>query len=93
MRPEATPTDTNLDAASLVVTLNDQPFVSGSVVSEENEYRLAARVRDLAGTEATASLRFTIDLTAPVITISGVADGEVTSRDVVPVVKIAGEGR
>jgi hypothetical protein len=37
-----------------------------------------------AGNQGSDTVTFTIDLTAPVVTITGIAEGEITNRDVVP---------
>lgn len=53
-----------------------------------HQYRL--RARDAAGNEATLeSIAFVVDSTAPVITISGVADGDLLNHAVTPVITIS----
>ncbi len=55
---------------SLVLTLDGNPFVSGTAVSSEGEHLLAATAVDLAGNRTDASIRFTLDRTAPVVAVS-----------------------
>ena len=49
---------------------------TGKVVTADGFYHLSVTSTDRAGNSANKSLYFTIDRTAPVITISGVTDGE-----------------
>ena len=86
--PQVTVTDTNLDSAATVLTLNGAPFSSGDLVSAEGDYELFVLARDRAGNEATVSVLFTLDFTPPEITIAGVTDGLVTQNDVTPVVTV-----
>ena len=86
--PEVTITDTNLDSAATVLTLDGAPFSSGDTVSAEGDYELFVLARDLAGNETTVTVAFTLDFTPPEITITGVSDGLVTQLDVTPVVAV-----
>ena len=86
--PVVTITDTNLDSAATVLTLNDAPFSSGDTVSAEGDYELFVLARDRAGNETTVTVVFTLDFTPPEITIIGVSDGLVTQLDVTPVVTV-----
>lgn len=61
--------------ATQAVTLDGQAFTSGSVVAAEGPHAVSATVVDLAGNTKTASVEFTVDLTAPAIAIEGVEDG------------------
>jgi hypothetical protein len=70
------------------ITLNEQPFVPGTELTAEGEYRLVMTVEDQAGNQAAQTIRFFIDKTAPVITMAGVADGVFYNADVTPVVGI-----
>jgi hypothetical protein len=73
--PAVSFTDPNLTETT--VTLNGAPFVSGTVVSQEGTYELIAEASDCAGNSASSEIPFTIDTTAPVITVSGVSDGDI----------------
>ncbi|WP_245814461.1 CARDB domain-containing protein [Cystobacter ferrugineus] len=84
--PVVTVSDSHL--AGSTVTLNGVPFVSGRRVEEEGSYQLLVRAQDAAGNESSASATFVVDLTTPVITVSGVSDGELLSRSVTPVVSV-----
>lgn len=66
--PSISVTDTNLDTSS--ITLNDAPFASGTIVSDEDEYTLRVTATDLAGNEALETVSFTVDKTPPVVTVS-----------------------
>ncbi len=50
-------------------TLNSAEFVSGSKVSNENEYILRATAKDLAGNESILEYKFAIDKTPPEVKI------------------------
>ena len=62
--PVVTITEANPAESSL--TLNGQPFVSGTNISQEGVYVLVASCVDLAGNHAGVNLSFIIDKTAPV---------------------------
>ncbi len=71
-------TDAHLVSTS--ITLNGAPFVSGTAVSADGDYTLRASAADAAGNlSPEAVVHFTIDKTAPLVTITGVADGQVTA--------------
>lgn len=57
--------DLNLD--SHTISLNGQPFVSGTTVSADGDYTLIVSARDLAGNQSEQTVRFRLDQTAPVI--------------------------
>ena len=79
---------TDLYIAGQSITLNGEPFVSGSLVSAEDEYILEVWAIDLAGNEASADLSFVIDKTPPEIVITGVSDGVYYNADVTPIIDI-----
>jgi parallel beta-helix repeat protein len=60
--------DANIDITS--ITLNGNSFTSGNTVSTENTYTLVVQVNDKAGNTANKTITFTIDKTAPTITIA-----------------------
>lgn len=61
------------------ITLGADAFVSGSVVSADGSYLLSVVARDLAGNVATASVRFQIDTTAPLLSFITPLDGDQTT--------------
>ncbi|MHB8875654.1 MAG: DUF7305 domain-containing protein, partial [Myxococcaceae bacterium] len=65
--------DTNL--ASISATLDGAPFTSGTTVASEGPHLVVATATDLAGRTGTGQVAFTLDLTPPVIQVSGVTDG------------------
>jgi hypothetical protein len=69
-------------------TLNDQPYVSGTPVSAEGAYALAVSATDAATNVANATIHFEIDKTAPVVTVTGVAEGAFYNVDVTPIVTV-----
>lgn len=86
--PSVTPvfSATDLHLASVTGTLDGAPFTSGTAVLAEGDHRLVVTATDQAGNSATKELTFTLDRTAPVITVSGVADGWIgKDASVVPV--------
>ena len=63
-------------SATLTVTLNGQPFVSGSTVSADGSYTLKANARDCAGNASPeTSIAFTVDTVAPRIVTLDPAEG------------------
>ncbi|UUZ54343.1 hypothetical protein LP419_39275 [Massilia sp. H-1] len=59
-------TEPNLKTSSL--TLNGQPYVSGTPVAAEGSYTLAVTAQDQAGNSASLVRHFTLDRTAPAVT-------------------------
>ncbi|WP_017471216.1 Ig-like domain-containing protein [Amphibacillus jilinensis] len=59
--------DQHLDEEASTVTLNDQPFESGTNLVDEQDYVLKASIADLADNVTERTIVFTIDKTAPVI--------------------------
>ena len=84
--PIAIAVDEHLTGLELL--LDGQAFVSGTEVSAEGLHSLSATATDCAGNEQTDTRTFRIDLSAPVITISGVTDGQVSPDPVTPVITI-----
>ncbi len=76
-RGPVNPVVTATDAAplALTVSVDGTSFGAGGSVTAEGAHELVARARDAAGNETSVTLRFTIDETPPVISITGVADG------------------
>jgi hypothetical protein len=86
----ATITVTSLypNPADTVVTLNGQPYVSGTAITAAASYTLTVSAQDLAGNKASTTVSFVIYRTAPVITIAGVTNGEVSNGPVTPVITV-----
>jgi hypothetical protein len=66
----------------LRITSGGLPFVSGEQVSEDGSYLLEIYAVDLAGNATQVYVNFAIDRVAPVIEISGVADGAIYADEV-----------
>lgn len=77
---------TDLHLTSVTATLDGAPFTSGTSVSAEGNHSLVVTAHDGAGNSASTTVSFTIDATAPGITITGVTDGEVRAGNITPVV-------
>lgn len=67
VKPVITYSDENLDEKNTYVTLNGQPFKSGTVLDYEQDYVLKAHIADLAKNITERTIVFTIDKTAPKI--------------------------
>jgi hypothetical protein len=83
-------TDTNLDSSKTVITLNGNPFASGTTISKDTTYTLYAKVVDKAGSTVEKTVSFRIDKSVPMITIVGVHDGMRTSDNVTVTISFAG---
>jgi len=88
VRPEISVVDAGLDFVN--ATLDGAPFESGAVVGE-GDHLLEVEAVDAAGNTASTSISFVVDLTDPLVTISGFTDGLVTEQPVVPVVTVSDE--
>jgi hypothetical protein len=62
-------------AVTIEITLNSQPFSSGTSISGEGSYLLAVTATDAAGNVANLERSFSIDLTPPVLSGLSLADG------------------
>ncbi|HEX8698661.1 MAG TPA: hypothetical protein VF815_07485, partial [Myxococcaceae bacterium] len=62
--------------ATVEARLDGQPFTSGTPVSAEGAHELVVVARDGIGREARASVGFAIDTTPPLLTLSGVDEGQ-----------------
>ena len=60
-------------------TLNDQPFTSGTPISEEGAYTLVITASDLVGNTAQFSLMFALDFT-PLLTVTSPLDNHHTNE-------------
>jgi RHS repeat-associated protein len=73
----------NDPAAAISATLNGAAFTSGTTIATDGSYSLNATATDSVGHTGTATATFTIDRTAPVVTItSPVNDASVTMSSV-----------
>ncbi|ADU31807.1 Ig-like domain-containing protein [Evansella cellulosilytica] len=82
--PEVTYSDTNLDTSRTSVTLNDEPFVNGTLLEEEMDYILRAVVTDLADNVSSRTIVFTIDKTAPTIRFTEPLSNQYFNSYVIP---------
>jgi|GEM_PF-1047923 len=57
------------DAVEITLLLNGRPFTSGTEVSEDGDYILAATAKDCAGNRADLNATFQVDQVAPAVTI------------------------
>jgi hypothetical protein len=72
---------TDTKPVTTTITLNGQPFVSGTAVTASGSYTLAVSAVDTANNTASAGLQFTIDKDAPAVVItSPVENAQLTSR-------------
>lgn len=81
--PVITISDTYLKNSS--VTLNGQPYLSGTLISDPGSYTLTVSADDMAGNSASQAIHFTIDTTAPVLTVSTLSDGSYTNNEILNV--------
>ncbi|MCP3964367.1 MAG: tandem-95 repeat protein, partial [bacterium] len=72
----------------VTITLDGQPFVSGTTITAEGDYTLEITAADQCGNSSPETVTFTIDKTPPAIAITGVADGDCVNTDVVPVITV-----
>ena len=66
---------TDFTLKSTTATLDGAPFASGATVSAEGSHELTVTARDESEHESTKKVSFVLDLTKPVVTISGVSAG------------------
>src|SRR5262249_58576381 len=75
----------DITPVSVAATLDGQAFVSGTPISgPEGAHTLAITATDAAGNSSSSQIRFTFDFTPPVITITGVTDGQYSRQPVTP---------
>ena len=77
----------NPEEATLTATLNGKDY-NFDEISEEGDYELVIRAVGTNGLENTLVINFTIDKTAPIITVNGIADGKIYNTDVIPNVTV-----
>jgi subtilase family serine protease len=83
---DVVPVITITDASPVVssATMDQAPFASGTTVSAEGDHVLTVEATDSWGNTSTAVVHFTIDITPPEISVTGVADGETRDAPVSP---------
>ncbi|MEA2572468.1 MAG: hypothetical protein QOI24_4469 [Acidobacteriota bacterium] len=64
----------NDPAATIAATINGAPFTSGTTIATDGSYSLSATATDSVGHTGSATATFTIDRTAPVVTITSPAN-------------------
>src|SRR5262249_8863327 len=75
-------TTTSLVAFTATITLDNQPFTSGTMVSAEGDHVLFIRAVDSFNNARQLTIRFTIDKTPPVLPLSGVQNGDILNHSV-----------
>lgn len=73
----------NPEEATLTATLNGKDY-NFDEISEEGVYELVITAVGVNGVESTLVINFTIDKTAPIITVNGIEDGKMYNIDVIP---------
>jgi lactocepin len=74
----------NANEGTVTATLNGKAY-KGEEITVGGEYELIVSATNLAGNASTYKVNFTIDNTAPVITVTGVEDGKLYKTNVTPV--------
>lgn len=85
LTPSFTATDAHL--AQVSATLDGAPWLSGAPVVTEGPRLLVVTASDAAGNSAQRIISFTLDFTAPVISITGVTNGA-TGASFMPIVSV-----
>lgn len=78
--PIVTVSDANIKTSS--ITLDGQPYLSGTTVSVAGNHALQINVDDLAGNSASQTIHFTIDTTKPILMVSTLSNGSYTNNEV-----------
>ncbi len=84
--PKVTIEDAHLSVRT--VTLNGEPYESGTEVSDEGDHTLTVVATDSAGNEGTKAFSFTIDRTGPKIKVSGIKEGGTFDQEAMPFVTV-----
>ncbi|MCE9670034.1 DUF6531 domain-containing protein [Myxococcus stipitatus] len=79
-----TATDVNMAPEGVTATLDGQPFHGGDTVSAEGPHTVQVTARDQANNRTTSSVSFTVDLTPPQLSLSGVPSAELVAAVVTP---------
>ncbi|HET6352002.1 MAG TPA: cell wall-binding repeat-containing protein [Coriobacteriia bacterium] len=75
---------TDDDDATLEITLDGELYTPGTPITEEGWHTIVIVATDAAGNTNTTTIRFEIDYTAPVITVTGVVDERLYANPVTP---------
>ncbi|QSQ15625.1 CARDB domain-containing protein [Myxococcus landrumensis] len=75
--------------ATVVATLDGEPFTSGTPISTDGVYELHVVATDKAGNTKQVQRRFTIDTLPPRIVLGGVAEGAIVNHDVTPTMSVS----
>lgn len=84
LAPKVEYSDTYLDESKVSVTLNGEPFVSGTILEKEQDYILKVVAYDLAGNMNSQTVVFTLDKTAPIIKFTEDISGKYFNKDFIP---------
>jgi hypothetical protein len=84
----ATFSATDASPAQIKADLDGAVYQSGTAINSEGLHALSVSATDCAGNASSYSASFTIDLTPPVISITGVENGSVYPTPVTPVVTV-----
>jgi len=74
--------------STLASSVGTAAYVSGTAISAADSYTLVATATNAYGA-VTQTVPFTLYLTAPVVTITGAYDGEVTNQPITPTISVA----
>jgi fibronectin type 3 domain-containing protein len=81
-------TVTSAGSTTQVVLLDGQPFTSGAAVSAEGSHLLHIEATDTSARTTIKDVLFTIDLTDPVVSVTGVAAGTLYETEVTPLISV-----
>jgi lactocepin len=86
-----TPTIEPGKGTTLTITLNGEPFESGTTITQDGEYKLVIVAKNSRGKETTSEIEFTIELDVPLIIVTGVENGGYYWDAVTPNITTDGE--
>ena len=84
--------DNGTGIAMKSITLDGNAYVAGSLVDASGVHTLAMSATDNAGNVSSKTITFTLDPSAPVITISGVAEDQISVENITPTIVISDAG-
>ncbi|SHJ28413.1 lactocepin [Clostridium amylolyticum] len=73
--------------AEVTAVLNGKEY-DGKEITEEGKYELVITAVDKAGNKAEAVVKFSIDKTAPKITVTGAENGKAYNTSIAPIIKV-----
>jgi fibronectin type 3 domain-containing protein len=82
-------TVTSASSTTQIVQLDGQPFTSGTAVSTEGSHLLHIEATDTSTRTTIKEVAFTIDLTDPVVSVTGVAAGTLYDTAIAPIITAA----